>query len=145
MNMIRSEELEFVETEVRVRYAETDQMGVAHNANYFVWFEVGRVTWCEAKGFSYREMEGDDDHFLMVAESSCRFKSPARFDDLLVIRTAVRSATDKVIRFAYEVLEKKSRRILATGETAHVVTDRSFRPARLPARYHRFFPIRSKR
>jgi len=81
----------------------------------------------------------------MVAESNCRFKAPARFDDTILIRTAVLSATEKVIRFTYEIFEKKSRVLLATGETAHVVTDKSFRPTRLPARYHRYFPIRGKR
>ncbi len=132
----------FVDTAVGVRYAETDQMGVAHHANYLVWFELGRVAWCHARGFLYREMEQQDNRFMVVAEASCRFRSPARFEDEIVIRTAVASATDKVIRFLYEIRNKETGRLLATGETAHVVVDASLRPARLPDRYRPFFNFR---
>ena len=141
----RIEDSKFVDTVVNVRYAETDRMGVVYYANYLVWFEVGRVAWCREQGFNYRDMESEDGCMLMVAEACCRYKAPARFDDDLVIRTAVVSATDKIIRFTYEVREKKTgARLLATGETAHVVTDLNQRPSRLPDRYRRYFSLPPK-
>jgi acyl-CoA thioester hydrolase len=110
-------------------------------ANYLVWFEVGRVAWCRAKGFRYRDMESQDGRFMMVAEAKCRYKAPAHFDDEIVIRTAVARATDRVIRFRYEVRDKKTWQLLATGETAHVVTDPDFRPSRLPDQYRKHFSL----
>ncbi|PYV14104.1 MAG: acyl-CoA thioesterase [Acidobacteria bacterium] len=138
---MRSSAGEFVEADLNVRYAETDQMGIVYYANYLVWFEVGRVAWCRATGFDYREMESRDGRLMMVAEASCRYKAPARFDDDIVVRTAVASASDRVIRFVYEIRNKRSGGLLATGETAHVVADRSLRPARLPESYWKFFDL----
>lgn len=132
---------DFVETVVNVRYAETDQMGIVYYANYLVWFEVGRVAWCRAKGFNYRDMEVEDGHRMVVAEASCRYKAPARFDDDVVIRTAVARASEKVIRFRYEIRNRKDWQLLATGETSHVVTDSHHRPSRLPRRYRRAFAL----
>ena len=132
-------ETNFVDTIVNVRYAETDQMGVVYYANYLVWFEVGRVAWCRAKGFHYRDMEQEDGLFMMVAEVNCRYRAPARFDDNVMIRTAIASATDKVIRFKYEIQNHKTGQLLANGESVHVVTDRQLRPARLPGRYRAIF------
>jgi acyl-CoA thioester hydrolase len=139
-------EPEYVETEIDVRYAETDQMGIVYYANYLVWFEVGRVAWCRARGFQYRDLESQDGKYMLVAEATCRYKSPARFEDRIVIRTAVASATEKVIRFRYEVLNKADGVLLAAGETAHVITDTNFRPSRLPERYRGYFalPARQK-
>jgi acyl-CoA thioester hydrolase len=139
-------EPEYVETKIDVRYAETDQMGIVYYANYLVWFEVGRVAWCRARGFQYRDLESQDGKYMLVAEATCRYKSPARFEDRIVIRTAVASATEKVIRFRYEVLNKADGVLLATGETAHVITDTNFRPSRLPERYRGYFalPARQK-
>ena len=134
-------EPEFVETVITVRYAETDQMGIVYYANYLVWFEAGRVAWCRAKGFRYRDMEEQDGRFMAVAEATCRYKAPARFEDDIVIRTAVASATEKVIRFRYEIVNKETRQLLATGETTHVVTDSTLRPSRLPDRYRHHFHI----
>jgi acyl-CoA thioester hydrolase len=136
---------DFVETEVNVRYAETDKMGVVYYANYLVWFEVGRVAWCKAKGFHYAEMETQDDRFLMVAEAHCRYKSPARFEEDIIVRTALARATDKVIRYRYEICKKSTHELLATGETAHVVTDMNYHPARLPDRYRHYFGLSPKR
>jgi len=136
---------DFVETVVNVRYAETDQMGIVYYANYLVWFEVGRVAWCRAKGFSYRDMEEQDGKFMAVAEATCRYKAPARFEDDIVIRTAVASATEKVVRFTYEVCRAGSRQLLATGETVHVVTDKDVRPSRIPDRYRRHFNLPPRR
>jgi acyl-CoA thioester hydrolase len=137
---------DFVETEVSVRYAETDQMGIVYYANYLVWFEVGRVAWCKAKGFQYAEMEAREKRLMVVAEAGCRYKAPAHFGEEVVVRTSLGKATDRVIRYRYEIRGKKSGELLATGETAHVVTDPEFGPARLPDSYRKYFslPSRSK-
>ena len=132
---------EFVETSVNVRYAETDKMGIVYYANYLVWFEVGRVAWCKARGFHYAEMESKDGRFLMVAEASCRYKAPAHFEDDIVVQTALEKATDKVIRYRYDVFAKATGLLLATGETTHVVTDKNYRPSRLPDHYRQFFGL----
>ena len=91
------------ETEVRVRYAETDQMGIVHHSNYLVWFEAGRSDLCRQKGFSYKEMEEQGDSLLVVAETYCRYKSPAYYEDVLLIRTKVGEIRSRSIRFIYEV------------------------------------------
>jgi acyl-CoA thioester hydrolase len=134
-------QLDCIETVLHVRYAETDQMGIVYYANYLVWVEVGRVAWCRAKGFHYAEMESKDGRYMMVAEANCRYKSPARFEDEIVVRTALSKATDRVIRYKYEILRKRDRQALATGETAHVVTDFDHRPSRLPDRYREYFSL----
>src|SRR5215207_4950753 len=77
------------ETTIRVRYAETDRMGVVYHANYLVWFEIGRTEFCRARGFAYKDMEENDRAFLVVAESYCRYKAPARYDDELIVRTHI--------------------------------------------------------
>jgi acyl-CoA thioester hydrolase len=136
---------DFIETVINVRYAETDKMGVVYYANYLVWFEVGRVAWCKAKGFHYAEMEATDDCYLMVAEASCRYKAPARFEEDIVVRTALAKATDRVIRYRYEIRNKRTGELLATGETAHVVTDMKYRPARLPDCYRSYFSLPHRR
>jgi acyl-CoA thioester hydrolase len=123
---------DFVDTVVRVRYAETDQMGVVYYANYLVWFEVGRGAWCRAHQFQYRELEAEHNRLMLVAEASCRYKAPAHYDDDIVIRTAAGPSNDKVIRFTYEIRNQQTGQLLATGETVHVVTDRNLVPARLP-------------
>jgi acyl-CoA thioester hydrolase len=142
--MTHTAEPEFVDAAVNVRYAETDQMGVAYHANYLVWFEVGRVAWCKSKGFHYAEMESKDNLFLVVAEASCRYKSPAHFEEDLIIRTALAKATDRVIRYRYEICNKGTGQLLAIGETAHVVTGKNHRPARLPDRYRQYFSLPPK-
>jgi acyl-CoA thioester hydrolase len=134
----------FVETAVTVRYAETDQMGIVYYANYLVWFEVGRTAWCRARGFTYGDLEARHGRMLVVAEATCRYKAPARYEDEILIRTAASSATDKVICFVYEILNRNSRQLLATGESTHVVTNRECRPARLPAEILRLFRSRKK-
>src|SRR3982751_6196265 len=91
------------ETEVRVRYAETDQMGIAHNANYLVWFEVGRSELCRARGFSYKDMEEQDNALMVVAESYCRYKSPAYYEDVLTVRTRIAEIRSRSLTFIYEV------------------------------------------
>ncbi len=128
-----------VETKIRVRYAETDQMGVAYYANFFVWFEIGRTEYCRQNGIVYRDMELEDDAYIVVAEASCRYKAPARYDDVLRIRTHVREARRRVITFAYEVHNDATGQLLATGATTHVITGRNGRPKSLPKKYHKVF------
>lgn len=122
------------ETEVRVRYAETDQMGIAHNANYLVWFEVGRSELCRAKGFSYSEME-EEDALMVVAESYCRYKSPAYYEDILTIRTRIEEIRSRSLRFMYEVHRSSDDMLIAEGETLHVVTDKDKKVRLLPDFY----------
>ncbi|HTR46329.1 MAG TPA: thioesterase family protein [Verrucomicrobiae bacterium] len=131
---------DYAESTIRVRYAETDQMGVAYHANYFVWFEVGRVDLCRHLGFEYRRMEKEDDSFIVVAEASCRYKRPARFDDVLAVRTRVAQAQRRTIRFSYEVFHQSSGELIATGETNHVICDSQGRPKSLPEKYRKYFP-----
>src|SRR5579859_4304479 len=127
------------ETTIRVRYAETDQMGVVYHGNYFTWFEVGRVELCRQLGFEYKQMEIEDDSFIVVAEARCRYKRPARFDDLLTIRTRVTDSQRRTIRFAYEI-HNQTKELIATGETLHVICDRQGRPKSLPEKYRNYFP-----
>ncbi len=139
--MDQNNQPEFVDTVVSVRYAETDQMGIAYYANYLVWFEVGRCAWCKAKGFRYADMESRDGRYLIVAEASCRYKSSAHFEDDIVVRTALERATDRIIRYQYEIRRKADNLLLATGETAHVVTDVNHKPSRLPDHYRECFSL----
>lgn len=129
------------ETTVRVRYVETDQMGVVYHANYFVWFEVGRVEWCRERGFEYKRMETEDDSFIVVAEAQCRYRRSARFDDLLLVRTRVTESKRRMVKFGYEILDHASREIIATGETVHVICDREGRPKSLPEKYRKCFSV----
>jgi acyl-CoA thioester hydrolase len=121
------------ETPVRVRYAETDKMGVVYHGNFFVWFEVARTDLCRQCGFSYRDMEIDEDAHLMVVEVRCRYRRPARYDDDLVVRTRVAAFARRSVRFAYEVVRAAGRELLAEGETAHVVTTADGRIRSFPA------------
>ena len=123
------------ETRLRVRYAETDQMGVVYHSNYIVWFEVGRVEMLRDLGFTYREMERQDGTNLAVAEVRCRFKSPARYDDLVVIRTRLVNVRESLLHFTYEVLRDADGTLLAEGETIHLVVDAEFKRMPLPEKY----------
>ena len=129
----------WVSTEVRVRYAETDQMGLVYYANYLVWFEVGRAEFCRQRGFAYRDFEQENDAYLAVAEAQCRYHTPARYDDLLLIRTRVEQFRKRTVRFAYEVVRKDPHTVLATGSTLHVVLDSQGRPKSFPAAYRDYF------
>lgn len=123
------------ETTIRVRYAETDRMGVVYHANYLVWFEIGRTEFCRARGFAYKDMEENDRAFLVVAESYCRYKAPARYDDELIVRTHITELRRRSVRFGYEIVNADDDRIIAEGETGHVVTDSNNRVISLPESY----------
>jgi acyl-CoA thioester hydrolase len=123
------------ETEVTVRYAETDQMGLVYHANYLVWFELGRTEICKVKGFSYREMEQNHDSLMLVAEIYCRYKSPAFYDDRLIVRTRVEEVRSRTVRFFYEILRPSDGEILAEGESLHIFTDKQMQVRTLPEKY----------
>lgn len=120
-------------TTLRVRYADTDAMGVAYYANYFVWFEVARTDLIRALGWSYREMEAGG-VLLPVIETDCRYRRPARYDDELEIRTEGRLTSPIRLEFLYEVFVKGHDQSIASGRTAHAAVGASGRPCRLPGR-----------
>jgi len=128
-------------TRLRVRYAETDQMGVVYYANYLVWMEVGRVDYCKALGFRYRDMELEDGVLLAVVEAQCRYLYPARFDQEVVIETRVEEANSRMVTFGYEMRLAEGGRRLATGSTRHLFCSREMKPVRLPAKYRAAFGI----
>jgi len=123
------------ETMLRVRYSETDKMGIVYYANYLNWFEIGRAEYCRARGFSYRDMEENDNAFLVVAESYCRYKAPAYYDDELIIRTHITELRKRSLRFGYEVVRPSDAQTVAEGETGHVVTDSNGRVRSFPDGY----------
>lgn len=123
------------EARVRVRYAETDQMGMAYYANYFVWFEVGRSQYCNDCGFSYRDLERESGLFLIVAEASCRYRAPARYEDDLIVKTRVVELTRRTIRFGYQIERASDGKLLAEGQTLHVLVNADGRPSSFPQKY----------
>lgn len=125
---------QIAQSRVKVRYAETDQMGIAYYANYFVWFEVGRSQYCNDRGFSYRDMERETGLFLIVAEASCRYKNPARYEDDLLIRTRISNLTRRTVGFSYEI-EREDGAAVATGETLHVLINAQNRASSFPPKY----------
>jgi acyl-CoA thioester hydrolase len=129
------------ESRLRVRYAETDRMGVVYYANYLVWMEVGRVELCKSLGFNYRDMEDQDGVLLAVAESYCRYRAPARFDDEVIVKTWVDEANARIAVFAYEIRLAESGRVLATGHTRHVFVNQRMERTRLPQKYHAMFGL----
>ncbi len=123
------------ETRFRVRYAETDQMGVVYHANYIVWFEVGRVEMLRQLGFSYREMEKQDDTHIVVVDVRCRYKMPARYDDLICVRTCLLNVRESLLRFGYEIFRDSDQALLAEGETVHLVVGADLKRTPLPEKY----------
>lgn len=123
------------ETRLRVRYAETDQMGVVYHSNHFIWFEVGRVELLRQLGFSYRDMEAQDNCFVAVAEATCRYRTPIRYDEEILVRTRMLNVRESVIHFGYELRRVEDGALLAEGETTHIVTDANMNIATLPAKY----------
>jgi acyl-CoA thioester hydrolase len=128
-------EQEWHEVKVRVRYAETDKMGVVYHANYLIWFEIGRTEYCRAKGITYRDMEEQDGAYLVVAESYVRYKSPAYYDDHLSIRTRVNEMKKRTLVFEYEIIRPSDNALIAQGETTHVVTDAKSHVISFPETY----------
>jgi acyl-CoA thioester hydrolase len=129
------------ETRLRVRYAETDQMGVVYYSNYLIWMELGRVEFCRAAGLRYRDMEENDGILLTVVEANCRYRHPARYDDEVVVRTSIGAAHPRMVRFDYEMHEAASGRVLASGYTKHMFCGRDLCRTALPEIYWGLFGI----
>ena len=123
------------ETRIRVRYAETDQMGVVYHSNHLIWFEVGRVELMRQMGFSYRDLERDEGRFIAVAEATCRYRAPIYYDEEVLVRTRLKTARESVVVFAYELVRAETGVLLAEGETTHIVTDSKMKVAALPDKY----------
>ena len=123
------------EARVRVRYAETDQMGVVYHANYLVWFEVGRVELMRQRGLDYKRLEIEEDCWIAVVEATARYKAPARYDDELIVKTRVLSVRGPIIRFGYKVVRIEDGLLLCEGETVHVVIGRDMKRRRIPKKY----------
>jgi acyl-CoA thioester hydrolase len=123
------------QTRLRVRYAETDQMGVVYYANYLVWMEIGRVELVRSRGFDYKHLEEAEGLFLAVMDAACRYRYPARYDQEIVVETQVLNANSRVIEFGYEIRSADPDRLLAEGSTKHMWLNRDWRPSRLPEQY----------
>ena len=126
------------ETRLRVRYAETDQMGVAYNANHLIWMEIGRVEYCRSIGIRYRDME-ESGILLAVVEVHCRYRYPARYDDEITVLTRVEALGSRSMQFAYELQLTANDRTIADGYSKHVFCGRTLKPVRLPDQYRRLF------
>jgi acyl-CoA thioester hydrolase len=133
--MMSEMDTKVVAAQVRVRYAETDQMGVVYHANYLVWFEVGRVEFIRQMGLSYKQMEDEANCMIAVVEATARYRCSARYDDELVIETRLTAARSSVIRFGYRVVRVADGKLLCEGTTVHVVVDRSMKKTKLPEKY----------
>ncbi len=127
------------ETTLRVRYAETDKMGVVYHSNYVIWFEVGRVELLRQLGFEYSSMEKEDGCHIPVVDLRVRYKAPALYDEQIVIRTRLANVRPSLLHFAYEVLRSSDRTLLATGETMHIVVDNQLQKRQLPDKYMKAF------
>jgi acyl-CoA thioester hydrolase len=123
------------QTRVRVRYAETDQMGVVYHANYLIWFEVGRVELMRQRGLDYKRMEIEEGCGIAVVEATVRYKAPARYDDELIVETTVLQVRGPVIRFGYSILRSEDMRLLCEGETVHVVVGSDMKRRAMPKKY----------
>jgi acyl-CoA thioester hydrolase len=127
---------------VRVRYAETDQMGVVYHSNYLVWFEIGRVELIRSMGLDYKRMEAEEGCGIAVVDVHVRYRAPARYDDELVVRTTLLAARGAVIRFGYKIVRVKDDALLCEGETVHVVVDKEMKKRSLPPKYAERFAAR---
>ncbi len=129
------------EARFRVRYAETDQMGVVYYANYLVWMEIGRAEYCRAAGVRYKEMEAADGVRLAVVHAQCRYLHPARYDQQIAVETCVARANRRMVEFQYRILDAETRQELASGETRHIFLGADMKPLKLPEKYYALFGI----
>ena len=127
------------EARLRVRYAETDKMGVVYHSNFVVWFEVGRVELLRQLGFEYSRMEKDDNCHIPVVDLRVRYKAPALYDDEIVVRTSLKNVRQSLLHFGYEVMRVGDQIVLATGETTHIIVDDNFARRALPEKYLKAF------
>ncbi len=131
-----------VESTMRVRYAETDAMGIVYHANYLVWFEVGRGDLSRQMGADYRHWE-EGGYMLPAVEAFCRYLSPARYGDVVVVSTWVEDVRSRKVTFAYEARMQDSGRVLATGRTVHICVGRDGHPVQIPAAWRAAMSTRS--
>ena len=124
----------------RVRYAETDQMGVVYHANYLIWMEIARTELCRMRGVRYRDIERLDGLVMVVAEAQCRYHSAARYDDEVLARGFLKHAHPRMITFGYEILNAETSELLASGETKHIFL-KDGKPIKVPAKYRELFGI----
>ncbi|MFH1776466.1 MAG: thioesterase family protein [Candidatus Omnitrophota bacterium] len=117
-------------TKLRVRYAETDQMGIVYYANYFIWFEVARVEFLRRAGIAYKQLEHDG-MYLIVTKAACHYRAPALYDDTIIVKTTVADYKNTSFNFVYKV-QNSSGKILAEGETAHVFVNKRRKPVKIP-------------
>jgi acyl-CoA thioester hydrolase len=129
------------ETRFRVRYAETDQMGVVYYSNYFIWMELGRAEYFRATGGRYKDMEANDGILLAVVDAHCRYLYPARYDEEIAVSTSIASANRRMVQFRYEIRDPLLDRVLAHGETKHIFLNREMKPVKLPEKYFGAFGI----
>jgi acyl-CoA thioester hydrolase len=123
------------EARVRVRYAETDQMGVVYHSNYLIWFEVGRVELIRQMGLNYKQMEEEEGCGISVVDVHARYRAPARYDDELVIETRLLAARGAVVKFGYRILRVNDGALLCEGETMHVCVGKDMKKTCLPPKY----------
>lgn len=129
----------YAEARVRVRYAETDQMGVVYHANYLVWFEVGRVEFIRQIGLDYKRMEQEEGAMIAVIEVKARYRAPARYDEELAVRTRLAGVRGGIVRFGYQVVRMDDEVVLCEGETVHMVVGRDMKRRAMPERYAAVF------
>jgi acyl-CoA thioester hydrolase len=129
------------ETRFRVRYAETDQMGVVYYANYLIWMELGRAEYCRAAGIRYKDMEAQDGIRLAVVDAHCRYLYPARYDDQIAVKTWVARANPRMVEFHYAICDSDTGRELASGETRHIFLGSDMKPVKLPEKYRPLFGV----
>jgi acyl-CoA thioester hydrolase len=127
------------EVRLRVRYAETDRMGIVYHSNFAIWFEVGRVELMRQLGFEYSQMEQQDNCHIPVVDLRVRYKAPAQYDDEIVVRTELKNVRSSLMHFSYEVFRERDRALLATGETMHIIVDDKFERRPLPEKYMKAF------
>jgi acyl-CoA thioester hydrolase len=127
------------ETKLRVRYAETDKMGVVYHSNFVIWFEVGRVELFRQLGFQYSDMEAVDNCHIPVVDLRVRYKAPAQYDDEIVVRTRIKNVRSSLLHFSYEIFRESDRTLLATGETMHIIVDSKLERTTLPEKYMQAF------
>jgi acyl-CoA thioester hydrolase len=127
------------EARLRVRYAETDKMGVVYHSHFIVWFEIGRVELLRQLGFNYRDMETEDDCHIAVVDIRCRYRLPARYDDEIIVRTSLKNVRESLLHFGYEVVRATDHALLAEGETTHIAVNSRFEKTQLPEKYKKAF------
>ena len=123
-----------IDVDIRVRYAETDQMGVAYYANYLVWFEVGRSEFCRKREFRYVDLEALG-YKLVVTDVHCRYRNSARYDEAVIVRTKLKGVNKRMITFGYQILRKDQEEVIAEGETRHICIDSNGKTKSLPEKF----------